>query len=95
MTLNSTQTKLLDNTLDSLDRLFDDTTTVRDVHAIIFATSVAMSGTALHELLTSTADDLLSILRSAYPNSNLSRTNALAVTETLRKRVAELVPFSN
>ena len=87
------QIRLLVNVLDAIDRLYDNSITVLDLYAIILATSAAMLGTDLHELLTSTSGDLLRISQSDSTTSETSRGNALEATDPLRKRLAGLIPF--
>jgi hypothetical protein len=84
--------KLLENVLDALDRLFDNESNVVDVYAIVFATAVAMVGTEMQQLLTSTADDLRQLIRTDFPGADMVRQQALAITDPLRKRIAALLP---
>jgi len=87
-----TDIKLLDNLLDALDRLYDRATTVTDLHALVFATEVALSGTVHTAILTDAAKRLQRILRSGKSVSE-ERDVALNETDDLRKYLAGVVPF--
>lgn len=87
-----TDIKLLDNLLDALDRLYDRATTVTDLHALVFATEVALSGTVHTPILTDAAQRLQRILRSGKSVSE-ERDVALNETDDLRKYLAGVVPF--
>ncbi len=85
--------KLLGNVMDALDRLFDNESTAMDVYAIVFATASAMAETDMHELLLSTSNELLCILRTGLPASKITRDRALNATDTLRARISEVLRF--
>ncbi|MBA2115088.1 hypothetical protein [Bremerella alba] len=85
--------KLLENALDSLDRLFDNESTAVDVYTILFATASAMADTDMHELLSSTSNELHRIIRTGPPASQAVRDQALDATDKLRGRLAEVLPF--
>lgn len=87
-----TNIKLLDNLLDALDRLYDRATTVTDLHALVFATEVALSGTVHTPILTDAEQRLQRILRSGKSVSE-ERDVALNETDDLRKYLAGVVPF--
>ena len=82
------QAQLLDNVLDALDRLYDNESTVADVQAILFATSVAMEGSEVQELLSSTAEKLQRLIRcTVFPGSDTIRQQALIVTDAFRQQM--------
>lgn len=88
--------RLVGNALDGLDRLYDrrfqqgpwlDQWGVASCHDLLVATAAALPDSDLHELLKSSADSLLAILRS---NETLEAQYdaALAATDELRRALA-------
>ena len=88
----NTDIKLLDNLLDALDRLYDRATTVTDLHALVYATKVALSETVHTAILTDAEQRLQRILRSGKSVTE-ERDVALNETDDLRKYLAGVVPF--
>ena len=87
-----TDIKLLDNLLDALDRLYDRATTVTDLHALVYATEVALSGSVHTAMLTDAEQRLRRLLRSGKSVTE-ERDIALNETDDLRKYLAGVVPF--
>jgi hypothetical protein len=79
---------LLENLLDSLDRLFDSRSTVIDVYALLFATSKALAGSAFCPHLEPMAGELLAIVRTKGSSEESRRHAALVATDDLRKFLA-------
>lgn len=84
--------KLLNNVLDGLDRLFDRESQAIDIHALIFATSKALSDTEYFAILNDTANNLEKIVRSRL-NANEERNQALKETNDLRIFLAKILDF--
>ena len=81
---------LLDNILDSLDRLFDRENQVADVHDLLIVTSVALAETDYASALKNAADKTSAVLRS--PTSlDQKRNDALAETDELRRYLSEIL----
>jgi hypothetical protein len=87
-----TDIKLLDNLLDALDRLYDRATTVTDLHALVYATEVALSG-SVHTAMLTDAEQLLQRLLRSGKSVTEERDIALNETDDLRKYLAGVVPF--
>lgn len=85
---------LLINVLDSLDRMFDCECTVRDVHALLFATSKAITESSFCPHLESVIPELLSIIRKPGGTPETRRDAALYATDDLRQILARELPFS-
>ena len=90
--MHKTESQLLDNLLDCLDRLFDQESNVIDVHDLVFATAAALSDTAHADILGSAEKELLAILRSGASCAH-QRDVALVATDELRKYLASVLPF--
>ena len=87
-----TNIKLLGNLLDALDRLYDNDTTVTDLHALTFATEIALTGTVHTPFLAEATRGLQKILRSRQ-SAPEQRDAALNLTDNLRQYLAGVVPF--
>lgn len=86
---------LLENVLDSLDRLFDRDSEVIDIYVLIFATAKALAETKHSQILDKTANKLDEILKTNKSENEL-REVALIATDDLRHYIAELFPpFTN
>lgn len=89
--MSSNELILLENVLDSLDRLFDRDSKTVDVFALIFATSIALNNTNHFQILDKTAKKLENVLKTAESENELRET-ALFETDELRHYVAKLFP---
>lgn len=93
--MNDSELYLLENILDSLDRLFDEDSQAIDVYVLIFATAKALPETNHFQILDETAKKLEPILRTVKSKDAL-REAALTETDKLRHYIAELLlPFTN
>jgi hypothetical protein len=82
---------LLENVLDSLDRLFDHESTVIDVYALLFATSKALVGSNFHPHIEPLVGRLRAIVRTQRHEES-RRDAALVATDDLRKVLAASLP---
>jgi hypothetical protein len=82
---------LLENVLDSLDRLFDHQSTVIDLFALLFATSKALVGSLFQPHIEPLAGRLLAIVRTQRDEES-RRDAALVATDDLRKVLAGSLP---
>lgn len=79
---------LLENALESLNRLFDRVSTVSDVQSLFLATAMALRGTEIASAFEGSAQRLAEIVRSnALPDRK--RDLGLVATDGLRKLIAE------
>lgn len=92
MKMTDTNVQLLNNLLDALDRMYDSQTTVPDLHALVFATLVALTGTVHTPILAEAAQGLQEILQSRQSVPE-QRDAALNLTDDLRQYLARVVPF--
>ena len=86
-----TRSVLLNSALDALDRLFDSESGVIDIHAIIYATSQALTRDPLFSLLDEAAKGLATLVRDALPGRD-ARERALDITNELRVALARALP---
>lgn len=89
--MSSIELILLENILDSLDRLFDRDSKTVDVFALIFATSIALNNTNHFQILDETAKKLENIFKITDSENEL-REAALFETDELRHYAAKLFP---
>ena len=89
--MTDTEADLLENVLDSLDRLFDRESSAIDVYVLLFATQKALSGSGCCPDLSGYVDSLAAIVRSGE-SVDSQRENALAVTDNLRSVLNKLLP---
>lgn len=82
---------LLENLLDSLDRLFHHKSTVMDLYALLFATSKALVGSSFHPHIEPLVGRLLAIARTQRDEES-RRDAALMATDDLRKVLAGSLP---
>ena len=85
-------TRLLDNMLDSLDRLFDRKSGVIDVYTIAYASALALREHRLSAVFEEAAESLEGVVRAGLPDE-ASRELALEVTDALRIALADALPF--
>ena len=87
--MTDTESKLLDDLLECLDRLFDGHAKAIDVRDMLLAASNTLSGTKHCDILRNTSAklDCLIALRSA---PRLESEQALAITDDLRNYLAAL-----
>lgn len=85
------ESALLDNVLDSLDRLFDRDSKVIDVHALLFATSRALERSRFRPDIEPFVGALRAIIRTQAAGE-LQRDEALRVTDALRQFLANVLP---
>lgn len=90
--MQTTESQLLDNLLDCLDRLFDGETNVIDVHDLVYATLASLSETA-HAIVLSTAEKELMAIARSQNSRDQQRDAALVATDDLRKYLASVLPF--
>ncbi len=81
-------TRLLDNMLDSLDRLFDRESGVIDVYAIVYASALALREHRLFAVFEEAAESLERVVRAGLPEE-AARELALEVTDPLRIALAD------
>ena len=86
--LTKDQRTLLDNVLESLNRVFDRVCTASDVHALLVATAMALRESALADVFESPIRKLNQVVRS-HDSPDRKRDLGLAVIDDLRKFVAE------
>lgn len=86
--LTKSERILLQNVLDSLDRLFDRHSTATDVYALLVATSIALGGSELAAAFERTIPPLREVIQSKSPLDE-KRDAALTVTDGLRQFIAE------
>ena len=91
MIVNNLELRLLENVLDSLDRLFDCDSQAVDVYALLFATAEALLETSHYQLLDETTKKLDALLKAAETKNEL-REAALIETNKLRHYIAKLLP---
>ena len=84
--------KLLDNALESLNRLFDSNISAYDVWALMLATAEALRNTPHAPELERAARELLIVVRANGP-FNDQRDRALEATEDLREYLARQLPL--
>ncbi len=89
--MSAVEKKLLGNALDALDRLFDNQLSVRDVWALLFATSEALRVTPHWSELEGPVVALRQILGGGG-SSALQRDRALHSTHELRLYLAHQLP---
>ena len=82
--LTSDELWLLSNSLEALDRLYDQQSSVTDVHALPFATTLALKGTEVHAAFAHAAQSLEQILKAGLTEADANR-DALIVTDPLRE----------
>lgn len=85
------ETKLLENVLDCLDRVFDRDCTVMDLHALLYATSKALTRSRFRDHIEPFVGPLREIIRTK-PTPELRREKALEVTDDMRKFLASVLP---
>lgn len=90
--MTNEEIKLLDNILDSLDRLFDRESRLVDIHTLIFATSKALSKTQHLSILNETCNNLEQIA-SLNLNADNETVEALKATDKLRHYLAKILDF--
>lgn len=90
--MNKEELVLLENILDSLDRLFDEDSQVIDIHQLIFATSKALIETNHYQILDKTAKKLDIVLK-ADSSKDIMRESALIATNELRHCIAKFFPI--
>jgi hypothetical protein len=90
--MTKTEETLLNNVLDSLDRLYDGDTYAIDVYFLLVATSAALAETEHAIVINVAAARLEPICRTAMSTIE-RRSQALNVTDDLRLYVAELLPM--
>lgn len=81
--MNETDTKICENILDALDRLFDRESEVVDIFALIFASNEALGSSVTGLNLDGIAIELEKISRNGKAEE-LHREEALQVTNNLR-----------
>jgi hypothetical protein len=85
--LTKDQRMLLDNVLESLNRLFDSASTVTDVHVLLVATAIALRGSELAVAFEEPIRQLNEVVRSkSLPDQR--RDLGLDATDGLRGYVA-------
>jgi len=84
---------LLNNALDSLDRLFDRHSSVLDVWALLFATAEAIQETPHYSEFVEPVAMLRSIISSNDP-AEQQRASALDATDRLRHYLADILPLT-
>ena len=84
--------QLLGNVFDALDRLFDSECGVIDVHAILYASEMALKTSSLPIELTKYETELRKIIQSGE-GSHAQRDKALDATNDLREKLNELLPI--
>ncbi|ROR97867.1 hypothetical protein EDC56_3534 [Sinobacterium caligoides] len=86
-------TQILENLLDALDRLFDRECKVIDLHALLYASQVALrEGSTAIELGHYTI--AVSALVRGGAAEDIQREEALEITNNLRAELNELLPAS-
>ena len=81
---------LLENILDSLDRLFDRENQVVDIHDLLMATSAALAATEHSSPLEAAMEKTSTVLRSKM-SSKLKRDAALGETQSLREYLSDIL----
>ena len=81
------EARLVSNLLEALDRLYDQQTTVKDLHALLEASAVALGETSLAPELIRASKALDEVLRRPGTESDRNL-EALRVTDPLRRLVA-------
>ena len=87
--LPETESRLLANLLDALDRLFDRECSAVDLAALLFASSVALDGSRMARVIDSTRVQLEIIIRSGASGDGIYGA-ALQATDDLRRELARL-----
>ena len=87
--LSETESRLLANLLDALDRLFDRECSAVDLAALLFASSVALGGTRMADVIDSARMQLEITIRSGSSGEGLYGA-ALQATADLRRELARL-----
>lgn len=82
---------LLENALDSLDRLFDSKSGIVDTYALMYATAQALAGSQFSRHFSIAAVQLEGILRS-HQSREEARERALDATNELRIKIADALP---
>ena len=90
--MNDTEQQLLDNVLDSFDRLSDRQSQIIDIWALLHATAEALRNTPHHKELEGVLPALRQIMRSGATADD-QRNQALSVTEVLRHYLADVLPL--
>jgi len=83
---------LLEDLMDSLDRLFDRESKVVDVHALLLATAKALAGSEYAPRLEQFIAPLGGLVRKSCTEEE-RREGALLVTNDLRLFLADVLPF--
>ncbi|MBB6096446.1 hypothetical protein HNQ60_005368 [Povalibacter uvarum] len=86
-----TETALLENAMDALDRLFDSKSEIVDTYLLTYATAQALRESRMFVLFDNASTQLQEILRSGLPKEE-ARERALDVTNELRIAIADLLP---
>lgn len=89
--MNQTERKMLENLLDSLDRLFDRKCEVIDFYFLLFA-SEAVIGNVFPLFATSYSEKLNVLIRSGK-TEEFQREEALNITDGLRIALSEFLPI--
>jgi hypothetical protein len=89
--MSDVERKLLDNTLDALDRLFDSKCEIMDVHALIYAAAQALGSHRLAAHFSNAAGGLEIIIRGKHSRDE-ARELALNATNDLRIALADALP---
>ena len=90
--MTSDEKQLLDNLLDSLDRLFDSESAVADIHALLFATSKALALSELGPRIELFVTPLGELVRKRG-TEEARRDEALMITNDLRLFLADVLRF--
>lgn len=89
--MNKLEKRLLENIFDSLDRLFDRECKVIDLHALLFASDLALKQFNSRIHLADLINELDKILKRMNSDEE-QRKRTLAVTDNLRNELNELLP---
>lgn len=90
--MTAREKQMLENVLNTLDRLFDRQSSAIDVWAVLLATSEALRATPHHVEFEEPTAGLLAVVRSGG-TAEVQRDRALVATDTLRHYLARLLPL--
>lgn len=85
--MSETEKIILENILDSLDRLFDRQAKAIDVQALLFVSAIALKNSHHYQLAARSAEMLSEILRT-NSDEEVEREAALSATDVLRQAIA-------
>jgi hypothetical protein len=89
--MKRSDTQVLENLFDALDRIFDRECKVIDLHALLYATQVALGADSPAIKLGHYTTAIGAVVRSCA-SEDIQREEAIEITNNLRAELNELLP---